>query len=75
MLAIIMAIEHEKDRLFVEMIFNKYSKNMYLIAANILNNHDDAEPRRLKILGSVLDRCALQIFLGIHVHNGVTLLW
>ena len=43
MLAIIMAIEDEKDRLFVEMIFNKYSKNMYLIAANILNNHDDAE--------------------------------
>lgn len=38
-LAIIMAIEDEKDRLFVEMIFNKYSKNMYLIAANILNNH------------------------------------
>lgn len=31
MLAIIMAIEDEKDRLFVEMLFNKYSKNMYLI--------------------------------------------
>ena len=43
MLAIIMAIEDEEDRLFVEMIFNKYSKNMYLVAANILNNHDDAE--------------------------------
>lgn len=43
MLAIIMAIEDEEDRLFVERIFNKYSKNMYLIAANILNNHDDAE--------------------------------
>lgn len=43
MLAIIMAIEDEDDRLFLEMIFNKYSKKMYLIAANILNNHDDAE--------------------------------
>ena len=43
MLAIIMAIEDDDDRLFVEMIFNKYSKNMYLIAEKILNNHDDAE--------------------------------
>ena len=43
MLAIIMAIKDDDDRLFVEMIFNKYSKNMYLIAERILNNHDDAE--------------------------------
>ena len=28
-----------------------------------------------KLMNSILDRCALQIFLGIHVHNGVTLLW
>lgn len=43
MLAMIMAIEDEEDRVFVETIFNKYSKNMYLIAERILNNHDDAE--------------------------------
>lgn len=43
MLAIIMAIENEQDRLFVESIFNKYSEKMYLIAMDIINNHYDAE--------------------------------
>ena len=43
MLAIIMAIENEQDRLFVESIFNKYSEKMYLIAMDIINNHHDAE--------------------------------
>ena len=43
MLAIIMAIQDESDRRFVEMIFNKYSKKMYLIANDILHNHNDAE--------------------------------
>lgn len=43
MLAIIMAIENEQDRLFVESIFNMYSEKMYLIAMGIINNHHDAE--------------------------------
>ncbi len=43
MLAIIMAIENEHDRLFVESIFNMYSEKMYLIAMDIINNHHDAE--------------------------------
>ena len=43
MLAIIMAIENEQDRLFVESIFNMYSEKMYLIAMDIINNHHDAE--------------------------------
>ncbi len=43
MLAIIMAIEDEDDRQFVEIIFNKYAKKMYLVAMNILHNHEDAE--------------------------------
>jgi len=43
MLAIIMAIENERDRLFVESIFNMYSEKMYLIAMDIINNHHDAE--------------------------------
>ena len=43
MLAVIMAIIDEDDRLFVETVFNKYSKKMYLIAVNILNNHEAAE--------------------------------
>ena len=43
MLAIIMAIENEQDRLFVESILNMYSEKMYLIAMDIINNHHDAE--------------------------------
>lgn len=43
MLAIIMAIENEPDRSFVEWIFDMYSEKMYLIAMDITNNHHDAQ--------------------------------
>lgn len=43
MLAVIMAIENEDDRLFVETVFNRYAKKRYLVAYNILGNRADAE--------------------------------
>lgn len=43
MLAVIMAIENEDDRLFVETVFNRYAKKLYLVAYNILGNRADAE--------------------------------
>ena len=43
MLAIILTIEDDNDRQFAEMIYNKYAEKMYLIALNILHNHNDAE--------------------------------
>lgn len=43
MLAIIMAIEDESDRQFIESIFNMYSEKMYLVAMGILHDHHDAQ--------------------------------
>lgn len=43
MLEIIMSIENEEDRSFMETLYNKYSKKMYLTAMDVLNNHHDAE--------------------------------
>lgn len=43
MLAIIMAIEDETDRTFVESVYNMYSEKMYLLAMDIINNHYDAQ--------------------------------
>jgi len=43
MLWIISAIENEEDRTFVEEIYLKYEKRMYVISYNILNDHHDAE--------------------------------
>lgn len=56
MLAVIMAITDEDDRLFVETVFNKYSKKMYLIAVNILNNHEDAEDCVQDTIVKIIDR-------------------
>ena len=43
MLAIIMNIENEEDRLFVEDIYIRYEKKMFCIAFDILHNKQDAE--------------------------------
>jgi RNA polymerase sigma-70 factor (ECF subfamily) len=43
MLWIISDIKNEEDRTFVEEIYIRYEKQMYLIANHILNNHHDAE--------------------------------
>lgn len=56
MLAIIMAIEDENDRLFVETIFNKYAEKMYLVAVNIFHNHDDAEDCVQDTIVKIIDK-------------------
>lgn len=43
MLAIIMAIDNDQDRSFVDNIFKRYCEKMYIIAMEIINNHHDAE--------------------------------
>lgn len=43
MMAIIMAIEDDDDSEFVEKIFDRYEKNMYFTAYDILRNRADAE--------------------------------
>ena len=43
MLEIIMSIENEEDRSFMETLYYDYSKKMYLTAMDVLNNHHDAQ--------------------------------
>ena len=43
MLPIIAAINDESDRDFVEDIYNKYGKKMYLVAFGVLKKKVDAE--------------------------------
>ena len=43
MLEIIMSIENEEDRTFMETLYYDYSEKMYLTAMNVLNNHHDAQ--------------------------------
>lgn len=43
MLEIIMSIENEEDRTFMETLYYEYSEKMYLTAMNVLNNHHDAQ--------------------------------
>lgn len=56
MLAIIMAIENEQDRLFVESIFNMYSEKMYLTAMDIINNHHDAQDCVQDTIVKIIDK-------------------
>ena len=66
-LAIIMAIEDEGDRLFVENIFNNYSEKMYLVAVNILHNHDDAEDCVQDTIVKIIDK--LDLFKNAQQEN------
>ncbi|MBQ8407338.1 MAG: sigma-70 family RNA polymerase sigma factor [Clostridia bacterium] len=59
MLWIISNIESEEDRTFVEDIYIRYEKQMYLIANNVLKNHHDAQDcvhETVKIIIDSLDK-------------------
>ena len=56
MLAIIMSIENNNDRAFVEDIYNLYSEKMYLIAYDILKNHHDAEDCVQETIVKIIDK-------------------
>lgn len=43
MLQIIMSIENEEDRSFVEELYIKYERHMYKIAYGVLHHHEDSE--------------------------------
>ncbi len=59
MLWIISSIESEEDRTFVEKIYIKYEKRMYVISYSILNDHHDSEDcvhETVKIIIDSLDK-------------------
>lgn len=54
-LAIIMAIADENDRLFVENLYLQYSKKMNAVAIKILHNEADAEDCVHDVVGIIID--------------------
>ena len=59
MLWVISSIENEEDRTFVETIYIKYEKRMYVIANSILKDHHDSEDcvhETIKIIIDCLDK-------------------
>lgn len=59
MLWVISSIESEEDRTFVETIYIKYEKRMYVIANSILKDHHDSEDcvhETIKIIIDCLDK-------------------
>ena len=54
MLAIIMAIENDQDKDFVEELYEKYEDMMYHTAYSILNNHQDTEDIIQETVGAII---------------------
>ncbi len=55
MLPIILAINNEDDRNFVEKIYVGYGKKIYKVAFKILNNTDDAEDCLHDVMKNIID--------------------
>lgn len=55
MLDIIMSIENEEDRSFMETLYYDYSKKMYLVAMDVLNNHHDAQDCVHNTIARIID--------------------
>lgn len=55
MLAIIMSIENEEDRSFMETLYYDYSEKMYLVAMDVLNNHHDAQDCVHNTIARIID--------------------
>lgn len=58
-LAMILAIEDEKDRSFVERLYVDHAKKMYQLANSILHNHEDAQDavhNTIEIIINKIDR-------------------
>lgn len=61
MLAIIMAMNDDGDRSFVEDIYNRYAEKMYLVAMDILHDHFDAQDCVQETIVKVIDK--IEIFM------------
>ena len=67
MLAIILSIENDSDRAFVEDIYNLYSEKMYIIAYDIVKNHHDAQDCVQDTFVKIIDK--LERFKQAHQEN------
>jgi DNA-directed RNA polymerase specialized sigma24 family protein len=55
-LAVIMAIEDEQDRAFVEEVYAAYADKMYRIAYDVVGNHHDAQDCVQETIVKIIDR-------------------
>ena len=62
MLEIIMSIENEEDRTFMETLYYDYSEKMYLTAMNVLNNHHDAQDCVHKTIARIINEDKIDTF-------------
>ena len=67
MLPIILAINNEDDRAYVEKIYNQYGKKIYKIAFKILNNTEDAEDCVHDVVKIIIDN--LEMFQALEANN------
>ena len=72
MLPIILAINNDDDRAYVEKIYNQYGKKIYKIAFKILNNTEDAEDCVHDVVKIIIDN--LEMFQALEGEQLIKLL-
>lgn len=56
MLAVIMMIENDQDRAFVEQVYERYAERLYLVAFDVVKNHHDAQDCVQETIVRVIDK-------------------
>lgn len=72
MLPIILAINNEDDRNFVEKVYAQYGKKIYKVAYKILNNTEDAEDCLHDVIKNIIDH--LGMFQAVEGESFIKLL-
>ncbi len=72
MFTFLLSIENEKDRAFVEKLYVKYGKKIYLVAFGVLGKKEDAEDCLQDVMRIIIDN--LQLFSSVEEENLIRLL-
>lgn len=72
MFTLLLNIENEADRAFVEQLYIKYGKKIYLVALGVLGKKEDAEDCLQDIMRIIIDN--LQLFYSVKEENLIRLI-
>lgn len=72
MFTFLLSIENENDRVFVEKLYLKYGKKIYLVAFGVLGKKEDAEDCLQDVMRIIIDN--LQLFCSVEEENLIRLL-
>ena len=72
MFTFLLSIENENDRAFVEKLYLKYGKKIYLVAFGVLGKKEDAEDCLQDVMRIIIDN--LQLFSSLEEENLIRLL-